>query len=343
MDSAPHPAPALEIVGLRKLFAGGRGVEDVSLTAPQGSITAFIGANGAGKSTTLRCALGLIPADGGQVRLFGRRVDSAALRQVGFLPEERGLFPRERARDVIAFHARLKGLARRAAYQAADGLLMSVGLGDRRRDRIETLSKGNAQRVQLICAMAHGPRLLLLDEPLSGLDPVAQSDILSLFAEFRASGGAILFSTHSMAAAEQLCDRVVMLADGRTVFEGPVSAAFEQAPHGAVVVSADGAALAQAAAALGGEARALGAARAGEGAATRWRVLLPAGVTHPALMRALAERNAAVLAFTPIKADLEGAFWSLAEERSNVAPGAAQANVAAATVGPTLGPGRRAA
>jgi ABC-2 type transport system ATP-binding protein len=341
MDSALHPPPALEIVGLRKLFAGGRGVEDVSLTAPQGSITAFIGANGAGKSTTLRCALGLIPADGGQVRLFGRRVDAAALRQVGFLPEERGLFPRERARDVIAFHARLKGLARRAAFAAADGLLASVGLGERRRDRIETLSKGNAQRVQLLCAMAHGPRLLLLDEPLSGLDPVAQSDILSLFAEFRASGGAILFSTHSMAAAEQLCDRVVMLADGRTVFEGPVSAASERAPHGAVVVTANGAALAAAVETLGGEARAMGAARAGEGAATRWRVLLPAGVTHPALVRALAERGAAVLAFTPIKADLEGAFWGLTHEAPDAAP--ADAAAPGAALDPAVESGRRAA
>src|SRR5579864_5693557 len=310
MQSAP--APALEIVGLAKRFGGGRGVEAVSLAVPEGSITAFIGANGAGTSTTLRCALGLMRPDAGDVRLFGRPADEPGRRQVGFLPEERGLFPRERARDAIAFHARLKGLARRAAYAAADGLLASVGLGRRGRDRIEMLSKGNAQRVQLLCAMAHGPRLLLLDEPLSGLDPVAQSDILSLFAQFRASGGAILFSTHSMAAAEALCDRVVMLADGRTVFEGPLSAAAERAPHGAMVVTPDSEALVAAAEALGGEARPM-SGRAGDGAPMRWRVRLPAGVTHPALMRALAERGAAILAFTPIEAGLEGAFWDLAD------------------------------
>ncbi|MGA0604110.1 ABC transporter ATP-binding protein [Caulobacter sp. KR2-114] len=286
----------------------------MSLTVAPGAITGFIGVNGAGKSTTLRCVLGLLRPDAGDIRLFGRPADAAGRRRVGFLPEERGLFPRERARDVIAFHARLKGVARREALARADRLLERIGLGGRQSARIESLSKGNAQRVQILCALAHQPDLLILDEPLSGLDPIAQGEVLSLFAEYRATGGSILFSTHSMAAAESLCDQVVVLAGGRTVFEGPVAEAGGQAPHGAVVVTADEAGLLAAAAAVGGTASPLaageGQARIGE--AGRWRVVLPREVTHPALMRALAEHGVAIFAFEPIKPDLEGAFWALA-------------------------------
>ena len=322
---------ALEVRGLAKRFGAGRGVEDVSLTVPAGSITAFIGANGAGKSTTFRCVLGLMRPDAGEVRLFGRTADGAARRRVGFLPEERGLAPTDRVRDAIVFHARLKGLTRRDAAERAERLLARMGLGGRGAERIEALSKGNAQRVQLICAMAHAPDLLILDEPMSGLDPVTQSDMLSLFAEIRAAGGAILFSTHSMAVAEALCDRVVMLSDGRTVFEGPVSAAAERAAHGAVVVTTDPIALAEAAKAVGGEVRPMtaadGAAGSAEGGARRWRVLLPSHVPHPALLRALSERGAPVLAFTPIKADLEGAFWDLARPSAEPSAPAAPAAI----------------
>ena len=304
---SPEP---LKIVDLAKRYPGGAGIEAVSMSVPSGAITGFVGVNGAGKSTTLRCILGLIRPDAGAISLFGRSADASARRRIGFLPEERGLFPRERARDVIAFNARLKGLSRRDAYHAADRLLERIGLGGRRKARIEELSKGNAQRVQILCALAHAPDLLILDEPLSGLDPIAQSEVMSLFAEFRAGGGAILFSTHGMAAAERLCDRVVMIAGGRTVFEGPLADVAGVAPHGAMVVTADQAGLMAAAADLGGEAHPVAGAI---GSAARWRVLLPREITHPALLRALAAHAVPILAFEPIKPDLEGAFWDLAK------------------------------
>lgn len=308
---ADTPLP-LQVTGLAKRFGPGRGVEDVALSVPAGSVTAFIGANGAGKSTTLRCILGLLEPDAGEVALFGAPASRLSRRQVGFLPEERGLAPRDKVRDVIAFHAQLKGVRRNEAFESADALLRRVGLRDRGREQVGSLSKGNAQRVQLLCAVAHAPKLLILDEPLSGLDPVAQGDILALFAEFRANGCAILFSTHSMAAAESLSDRVVMLADGRTVFEGPIAAATRRAPHGAIVVTSEAAALVAAAESVGGEAHPMASdISRGAGEAVRWRVVLPARVTHPALMRALAEHAVPIMAFTPIKADLEGAFWDL--------------------------------
>ncbi|HEX5380008.1 MAG TPA: ATP-binding cassette domain-containing protein [Phenylobacterium sp.] len=302
----------LQVEGLAKRFAGGGGVDNVSMTIRGGEIAGFIGVNGAGKSTTLRCILGLLRPDAGEVMLFGQPAGDETRRRIGFLPEERGLFSKERARDAIAFHARLKGMTRRAAYLAADRLLERIGLGGRKQARIGELSKGNAQRVQILCALAHGPDLLILDEPLSGLDPVAQSEVLSLFAEFRAGGGAILFSTHSMAAAEALCDRVIILGGGRTVFEGPLADASAETPHGAVVVTSDEAGLLAAAQAVGGEAHPMSS---NMGEASRWRVVLPRQVTHPALMRALAERAVPIFAFEPIKPDLEAAFWTLAAPR----------------------------
>lgn len=307
-----EPSSALDISGLAKRFVGGGGITDVSFSVPAGSVTGFIGVNGAGKSTTLRCVLGLLKPDKGRIALFGDPASTAARRAVGFLPEERGLFPHERACDAIAFHGRLKGLDRRQAFAEANRLLDLVGLGHRKNDSLASLSKGNVQRVQILCALVHAPRLLLLDEPLSGLDLLVQSEMLSLLAEYRARGSAILFSTHSMTAAESVCDRVVMLSEGCTVFEGAVGEASALAPHGAIVVTADAESLADAARILGGQIYPLPSAM---GEAARWRVVLPRQVTHPALIGALADRGVGLLGFQPIKPDLEGAFWHLAENR----------------------------
>jgi ABC-2 type transport system ATP-binding protein len=297
---------------LAKQYAGGRGVSDISFTVAPGSVTGFIGVNGAGKSTTLKCIMGLTQPDAGRIEVFGQPANFDSRRLLGFLPEERGLAPRERARDAIAFHGRLKGLPRADAYARADGLLERIGLGERRYARIGDLSKGNAQRVQILCAIVHDPRLLILDEPFSGLDPVAQSEVQSLFDEYRAKGGAILFSTHGMAVAQRLCDQVVIISGGRTVFEGPVADAAACAPHGVYVTCSDDAGLLAVVEQLGATAQPVGA-RIGE--ALRWRVLLPKTVPYPALMRLMAERQLSIQGFEPIQADLEGAFWSLAAER----------------------------
>jgi ABC-2 type transport system ATP-binding protein len=299
----------LSVEHLAKRYPGGKGVEDVSLSVKAGQVTGFIGVNGAGKSTTLKCILGLVEADRGRIELFGAPADFSARARIGFLPEERGIAPRERARDVIAFYAQLKGLSHGHAYRRADELLERVGLADRRRARIAELSKGNAQRVQLLCALAHKPELLILDEPFTGLDPISQAEVQGLFAEHRAQGGALLFSTHSMAVAERLCDEVAILAGGRTVFHGSVADAAGKAANGAYVTTPPDAPIPAIAARLGGKAEPMGA-QIGE--AVRWRVTLPSGVSHVALTRAMAEEEVALFGFEPMKADLEGAFWSLA-------------------------------
>jgi ABC-2 type transport system ATP-binding protein len=312
MSEDSHAPVPLRVSRLAKQYAGGRGVKDIAFTVQPGSVTGFIGVNGAGKSTTLKCIMGLTEPDHGEVRIFGEPASFETRQQLGFLPEERGLAPRDRARDVIAFHGRLKGLDRSDAYARADGLLERVGLESRRYARVGELSKGNAQRVQILCAIAHDPQLLILDEPFSGLDPMAQAEMRSLFDEHRARGGAILFSTHGMSVAERLCDHVVIISQGRTVFEGPVAEAAAHAPHGAYVTCSDDAGLLAVAEQLGGTAQPF-AGKMGE--AVRWRVLLPSQVPYPALLRAMGERQLPIQGFEPIQADLEGAFWSLAAER----------------------------
>jgi ABC-2 type transport system ATP-binding protein len=313
---APRTVAPLSISHLAKQYAGGRGIFDVNFSVKPGSVTGFIGANGAGKSTTLKCIVGLTRPDAGTVELFGEPASFETRARVGFLPEERGLAPRERARDAIAFHARLKGKDRRSAYRQADRLLERIGLGARTRARVGELSKGNAQRVQILCAIAHDPDLLILDEPFSGLDPIAQAEVQSLFSEYRAGGAAILFSTHSMSAAERLCDQVVIVSEGRTVFQGAVAEAAAHAPHGVYVTCSDDQGLIEVATGLGGEAQPF-PGKMGE--AVRWRVLLPADVTYPALMRAMAERGLPIQGFEPIQSDLEGAFWSLSQARREAA------------------------
>jgi len=309
--------PLLKLDDVAKRFGSRDVLKGVSFQVPAGSITGFIGVNGAGKSTTLKCVMGILEPDGGRMTLFGAAPDFKSRSRIGFLAEERGLSLRERVRDVIAFHAALKGMAWAEALRRADALLERIGLEQRGKSRIGDLSKGNAQRIQLLCALAHGPSLLVLDEPFSGLDPVGQSEIQTLFSEHRASGGAILLSTHGMATAEKLCDRVVILSGGRAVFEGDVEAATALAPHGAYVSVDDDQALLEIAASLGGLATPFPSKL---GSVMRWQVKLPHTVPYVSLVRALALRQVGVHAFEPIEASLEGAFWSMASEKPSTAP-----------------------
>lgn len=216
---------AIEAKGLFKSFDGKQAVRGVSLAVPEGSIYGILGPNGAGKTTTLRMLLGIIDPDSGTRTLLGHAAPLEAARLVGYLPEERGLYPAMHAREAIAFMGALRGLPLEIGRKRADILLRENGLGDYVHKPIKTLSKGMAQTIQLFGTIVHKPRLVVLDEPFSGLDAINQGRLEQLIREEAASGTTIIFSTHVIHHAERLCERVAIIAAGEVRFEGEVSAA----------------------------------------------------------------------------------------------------------------------
>ena len=212
----------LRLDGVTKTFGQRRAVDGVSFAVPGGSLTGFVGANGAGKTTTMRIVLGITEADGGAVTWHGTPVDAAVRRRIGYMPEERGLYPRMPVRRQLVHLARLHGLDTATAVRRSDELLERLDLGERADDQVDALSLGNQQRAQIAAALVHDPALLLLDEPFSGLDPVAVDRLTELLREVAASGVPVLFSSHQLELVERLCDRVVVLAAGRVVASGLV-------------------------------------------------------------------------------------------------------------------------
>ncbi|WP_109809659.1 ABC transporter ATP-binding protein [Sphingosinithalassobacter portus] len=211
---------ALSASGLVKKFGGKRVVDGVSIAVPKGLIYGVLGPNGAGKTTTLRMLLGIIEPDQGERTLLGHDRPRDASDDVGYLPEERGLYPNMRARDAIAFMGALRGLDWKTGRKRAETLMEDAGLGHAADEKIRKLSKGMAQFVQLLGSTVHEPELLVLDEPFSGLDPVNQERLEKLILGQRDRGATILFSTHVMAHAERLCDRLAIVARGKVRFEG---------------------------------------------------------------------------------------------------------------------------
>jgi ABC-type uncharacterized transport system, ATPase component len=232
------PEWAVELRGVTKRFGDFTAVDRLDLNLPKGGILGFLGPNGAGKTTTLRMLLGLYAPDAGEVRVLGGTVGTMRPR-IGFLAEERGLYRRARADEAIAYIATLKGLRHRDALKRARALLDRFGLGAFARVRIEGLSKGMAQKVQLLAAVAHDPDVVILDEPFTGLDPVNQTDLQAFLLELAGEGKTILFSTHTMEHAERLCDRLVILAKGRKRFEGTLAEAQRLLPRRARIGAAE--------------------------------------------------------------------------------------------------------
>jgi ABC-2 type transport system ATP-binding protein len=216
-------ALAIEASGLFKSFDGKTAVDGVDIQVPEGSIYGILGPNGAGKTTTLRMLLGIIDPDRGERRLLGQASPLDAASLVGYLPEERGLYPAMTARDAIAFMGALRGLPLAAGRSRAEGLLRDNGLGDYVDKPIRSLSKGMAQTVQLFGTIVHRPRLIVLDEPFSGLDAINQGRLEALIREEAAGGATVIFSTHVIAHAERLCERIAIIAGGRIRFEGRVA------------------------------------------------------------------------------------------------------------------------
>jgi len=209
----------LRAEGLRKWFGRTQVVEDLSLEVKRGEIVGLLGPNGSGKTTSLRMMLGLIPPDAGRVTLLGQPPQRARDR-TGYLPEERGLYKDERALDVLVYVGRLRGMSRTEARRRALEWMARLELEDHTRSKVEKLSHGMQQRLQFIASVLHDPELLILDEPFQGLDPIHTLLLLQILGELRDQGAAIVLSTHQLDLAEQLCDRVAMLFQGRVVVEG---------------------------------------------------------------------------------------------------------------------------
>lgn len=305
---------ALELIEATKRFNGRTAVNALSFSAAPGAILGFLGPNGAGKSTSLRIALGVVEPDSGEARLFGRRPDLRSLRRVGFLPEERGLYRRMTARSVIAYFARLKGLSQNDALARAETLLERHGLGEQKKTHISRLSKGMAQKVQILAALAHEPELIILDEPFSGLDPVNQQDLEALIREEHARGATIVFSTHVMEHAERLCDRLLIIGAGEKRFEGTIDEALGLIPESALITLGDDMDLSQILNPKGFHASRLSQDEAG----VHWRVDFPNGGRAQDVLKVVIEAGAPIAGFTPQQARLRDVFVKLTGDTAHV-------------------------
>ncbi|WP_068062375.1 ABC transporter ATP-binding protein [Nocardia xishanensis] len=212
----------LEVAHLVRRFGDVVAVDDVSFAVTPGALTGFVGGNGAGKTTTMRMIMGVLAVHGGELRWQGRPVTAADRRSFGYMPEERGLYPKQPVLDQLVYLARLRGRTATDARLRARELLDRFALGDRAKDKLEALSLGNQQRVQIAAAVIAQPSLLILDEPFSGLDPSAVDSMADLLREYASMGVPVLFSSHQLDLVERLCDRLVILAAGRVVGQGSV-------------------------------------------------------------------------------------------------------------------------
>ncbi|HEX7302623.1 ABC transporter ATP-binding protein [Lentzea sp.] len=210
----------LTVRGISRSFGDHRVLDDVSFDVKPGRMTGFLGANGSGKTTTMRIVLGVLAAHGGTVSWKGTEVRSQNRPDFGYMPEERGLYPKMKVRDQITWLGRLHGMDKTTALANTDALLADLELTDRAGDRLEELSLGNQQRVQIAAALVHDPDVLILDEPFSGLDPIAVETVLDVLRKRAASGVPVLFSSHQLAIVERLCDDVVIISKGRIAANG---------------------------------------------------------------------------------------------------------------------------
>ena len=209
----------LELKNIEKSFGDKKVLQGVSFTAHSGKAFGLLGRNGAGKTTSIRILMDVFPADGGQILVDGMPVDYQKV-GIGYLPEERGLYPKKLIIDQLTYFAELKGMSRKAAVKAVDYWLERLGMTEYRNKRLDTLSKGNQQKIQLITALAHDPDIVILDEPFSGLDPVNAILLKDVVKEQIVKGKIVLFSSHQMSYIEEFCDQIAILKRGKVVLHG---------------------------------------------------------------------------------------------------------------------------
>ena len=223
---------------VRKSYGPLVAVDDISLTVSQGEIFGLLGPNGAGKTTLIRMIMDIIRPDSGSVKIFGRLLRDEDKSRIGYLPEERGLYARQKVFSILEYFGRLKGLDKSLAQRRAEEWLARLGMSDLKDKKVAELSKGNQQRVQLIATLVSDPEVVILDEPLSGLDPVGARTVTNLIRELAAAGKTIVLSSHQMELLEALCQRVLMIYQGRAVFDGGLDEIKRQYSDEAVIVRA---------------------------------------------------------------------------------------------------------
>lgn len=311
MDAAPSVTPvsendtrplAIEARGLVKRFDGTTAVDGVDISVPEGAIYGILGPNGAGKTTTLRMLLGIIDPDEGVRKVFGHSRPHDIGRLIGYLPEERGLYPAMKAVDAIGFLGALRGMPLAEATARGRELLEENGLGHAADKQIRQLSKGMAQTVQLLGTLVHRPRLVVLDEPFSGLDALNQGKLEGMIRALAEDGTTVIFSTHVIAHAERLCEGVAIIAGGKVPYAGSVDAARDRIPAQVRLETR---------AREGAWRTALPADARREG--DHWYFSLPDSGIEP-LLRALIEGEAGILSLSIERAGLHDAFVHIAGE-----------------------------
>jgi ABC-2 type transport system ATP-binding protein len=231
---------AIVLRGIRKAFAGHVAVKDLSLEVPRTSVFGLLGPNGAGKTTTLRMVMNVLGPDQGEIEILGRPADHAARDRIGYMPEERGLYPRMVLEEQLVFMAAIKGMGRREAVTALGPWLERFSLLDWRRKKTNELSKGMQQKAQFIATVLHRPDVLIMDEPTSGLDPVGMDVMREAMMDLRRAGTTIVLSSHQMESVERLCDRVALINRGEKVLDGAVSDVKARHGKNTVVLAFDG-------------------------------------------------------------------------------------------------------
>ena len=298
----PQPAYAVEAHGLVKTFGDFRAVDGIDIAVPAGTIYGVLGPNGAGKTTLLRTLLGIVDPDEGERTLLGDPQPLRQSRLIGYLPEERGLYPSMKAFDAIAFMGALRGLPLKVGRERARAMLEAHGMGASADKTIRQLSKGMAQTVQLFGTIVHEPRLIVLDEPFSGLDAINQGKLEVLIREQARAGVTVLFSTHVIAHAERLCERIAIVAGGRIRFEGSVARARDRLrPQVTLRTRASD----------GPWRRALPPETLAQDG--NWHFALPDGGIEP-LLRALLDGNAGIESLSIERPGLHDAFVAIAGE-----------------------------
>jgi ABC-2 type transport system ATP-binding protein len=231
---------AIALQGISKTFAGHVAVSDLSLEVPRGSVFGLLGPNGAGKTTTLRMVMDILGPDAGEIEILGRPADRAARDRIGYMPEERGLYPRMVLEEQLVFMAAIKGVPRREAERRLAPWLERLGLSDWRRRRTNELSKGMQQKAQFIATVLHEPDVLIMDEPMSGLDPVGMDVMRDVMLDLRRRGTTIVLSSHQMDTVERLCDRVALINRGEKILDGAVSEVKARHGRNTVVLAYEG-------------------------------------------------------------------------------------------------------